>query len=113
MSVGAERVALRSSNLRVQAAPAGPADATRFDAHSKVAIIGLSGRPQLNGQCATVLHWDDVKERYAVKLCATPRAQPSRDAGRQSRVIRACAQGLDARDTLHPRGQPRRSAPRR
>ena len=84
VSVGVERVALRSSNLRLQAAPAGPADATRFDAHSKVTITGLCGRPQLNGQCATVLHWDDVKERYAIKLCATPRTQPSRDAAHQT-----------------------------
>jgi hypothetical protein len=42
--------------------------AARFALGSSVVIVGLKAKPQLNGQAASVLGWDETKGRYNVSL---------------------------------------------
>ena len=44
------------------------AGAARFALGSSVVIVGLKAKPQLNGQAASVLGWDETKGRYNVSL---------------------------------------------
>ena len=42
--------------------------ASRFALGSSVVVVGLKAKPQLNGQAASVLGWDETKGRYNVSL---------------------------------------------
>ena len=50
------------------AAAAGAGSAARFALGASVVIVGLKAKPQLNGQAASVLGWDETKGRYNVSL---------------------------------------------
>ena len=42
--------------------------AARFALGSSVVVVGLKAKPQLNGQAASVLGWDETKGRYNIAL---------------------------------------------
>ena len=50
------------------AAASAAGSAARFALGSSVVIVGLKAKPQLNGQAASVLGWDETKGRYNVSL---------------------------------------------
>jgi hypothetical protein len=116
VSVGGESIALRATNLTVAKSDSSNADAfsvatrrltpwtstppianlvfgpLRGQEGSRVKLKGLTAKPELNGCGATVVEWNEEKERFAVEL----------DGSLQRMLLRAANLERDRRERWAP-----------
>ena len=87
---GGEQIALRATNLAISRANDKDRDA--FSGGTRVKLKGLSAKPELNGCGATVVEWDEEKERFVIEL----------DGSLKRMLLRASNLELDRRERWAP-----------